>query len=751
VSSLLDSHRIDASSRQLPALENQSCWEFLRCTTELCPSHGNRLADCWLTQKTYCAGLAIDDFYLKLANCLGCSYFKARSETHGQGWNRFVAEQLKNHHKRALGRIYEKEESYIEILDRLPDGLFTTDHEWRITYFNPAAEKITGFSAQDAVGMYCKDVFKNKICEYDCALKRAVAAGADIHNREYEIVNIEGQKVPIICSTSAFRDKTGRITGGLEVFKDITEIKRLQEAVSSRERRYYRIFEGSHDMIYTTNLSGKMLNINQAGVELMGFKSKQEMLDRLSAGDLYRYPQDRDTFKALMIKAGFVKDYEAEFKTRDGSVLHVLISSRMYENAQTGEAEFEGIIKDITRRKQHEEVINQRSRELSIINSIAVALNHTMGLTSTLKVTLEKVIQVLRLERGGLFLIDHDVKRIKLQARFNITESMGDKADEVVFRDALLMKHLVEDKTGLPPEAAFPPFRIRYRASGSQTNLWLTCFLITFKGRAIGFFGLSIPEQRVLSPHEIHLMGSLGNFIGGAIENTRMMGTIRRHRQELRRLTEKLFKSQEEERRRIARELHDEAGQSLTAVKLGLDRLEEKHGAGNFLKDEIAEIRRMIQRTASEIRRMSYRLHPTLLSDLGLEPALRLYLKEIRNHSRLDIGFQIIGFDRRIGMDMETVLYRFSQEALTNTIKHSGAECFKLSIIKSYPKIIFLAEDDGMGFDTAIVGKDHRSLGLLGMRERASLLNGTFLLRSAPGDGTRIRIEIPLDEESRHE
>ncbi|MEJ2478032.1 MAG: sensor histidine kinase, partial [Desulfobacterales bacterium] len=301
------------------------------------------------------------------------------------------------------------------------------------------------------------------------------------------------------------------------------------------------------------------------------------------------------------------------------------------------------------------------------------------------------------------------------------------------------------------PETSYPSFQIRYRATGSQTNLRLTCFLITFKGRAIGFFGLSIPKERVLSLHEIHLMGSLGNFLGGAIENTQMMGTIRKHRRELRQLTGKLFQSQEEERRRIARELHDEAGQSLTAVKLGLDRLEEKHAANDYLKNEIGEIRQMIQRTASENRRMSYHLHPTLLSDLGLEPALKLYLKEIEKHSNLDIDFQIIGFDRRIGADMETVLYRFSQEALTNALKHSGAENFNLAIIKSYPRIIFLAEDDGIGFDAEIIGQDKRSLGLLGMRERASLLNGIFLLRSSPGSGTRIRIEIPLAEESRHE
>jgi signal transduction histidine kinase len=276
--------------------------------------------------------------------------------------------------------------------------------------------------------------------------------------------------------------------------------------------------------------------------------------------------------------------------------------------------------------------------------------------------------------------------------------------------------------------------------------------LITFKGKAVGFFGLNIPSSRVLNRHEIHLVGSLGNFLGGAIENTKLMETIRQHRQDLRRLTEKLFQSQEEERRRIARELHDEAGQSLTAIKLGLDRLEENHSPNDrHLKEDIDEIRKMIKRTSSEIRRLSYHLHPTLLVDLGLEPALDLYFKEIENHSSLDIEFNMVGFNHRLDPDMETVFYRFSQETLNNALKHSGAEVFQLSIIRSYPRIIFLAEDDGIGFDTQVVGKDKRSLGLLGMRERALLLGGTFQLRSIPGTGTRIRIEIPFSGESKNE
>ena len=752
MSSLLGNHLIKISPDKTGRKKTQACWELLSCSKVLCPAHGKQRTACWLTSRTHCTNFIEEDFFQKLSSCLVCSYFKKQGESHPKGWNHFISEQLHKYNTKALERIYQKEESFVEILNRIPDGLFTTDHEWRITYFNPEAEKITGFSAYDAVGMYCKDVFKNSVCESDCALKRAIAEGRNIHNREYVINNIEGKSIPIICSTSVFRDDSGRIAGGLEIFKDITELKRLQKEIAKREKKFRRIFEGSHDMIYTSNIGGSILDVNQAGVDMLGYQTREDLLGMDSAKGFYRNAQDREKFIELMNRKGFVKDHEVEFKRQDGTPIHVLISSRRYENPKTGDVEYEGIIKDITRRKQTEEEVWERNRELSILNSLAVSLNDVTDLAQLLKFTLENVLNALRIENGAIFLIDPEKKIAVLKARSGLPSPANGDKKVIIFKDHLLERRLIEEDTYLAPKPTFPSFQVCYRLKSGKMVPWLSCFLITFKGKAVGFFGLNIPSSRVLNRHEIHLIGSLGNFLGGAIENTKLMETIRQHRQDLRRLTEKLFQSQEEERRRIARELHDEAGQSLTAIKLGLDRLEENHSPNDsHLKAEIEEIRKMIKRTSSEIRRLSYHLHPTLLVDLGLEPALNLYFKEIQHHSGLDIEFNMVGFNHRLDPDMETVFYRFSQETLNNTLKHSGAERFQLSIIKSYPRIIFLAEDDGIGFDTQVVGKDKRSLGLLGMRERASLLGGRFQLRSKPGTGTRVRIEIPLAGESKDE
>jgi PAS domain S-box-containing protein len=727
--------------------KGQQCWNFFNCFKVLCDAHGNKDFACWLIPQTHCSNYIFDDFFEKISICLFCEYFKQKGSLHPKGYNFFIAEQLRNINRKAFEQQFQKEESFVEILDRIPDGLFTFDKDWRINYFNPAAEEITGFFAEDAVGMYCDDVFKITGTGSGNVLRKTINEGVNVHNREYEITDIGGRKIPVICSTSAFRDKRGEVMGGLEIFKDITELKILQEEIVKREKKYRRIFEGSHDAIYTSTLEGNILDVNPAGVDMLGYPSKDELLQVGRANQLYKNIRDREKFINLMNRDGYVKDFEVDFRRYDGAPIHALVSSRRYENTETGAVEYEGIIKDITRRKQAEEIIQQRNRELSILNSIAVVLNFTMGLDSILKFTLERIRKNLSVRKGGIFLFEDDKHTPTMKAGLGLPEATVEKPAQIEFKDTMLMEYLVQKETELEPEPFFPSFQVQYTAGGGP-SLWLTCYLITSKRKTVGFFGFESTNSKILSIQELHLLGSLGNLLGNAIENAKLMETIRQHQNELRRLTQKLFETQEEERRRIARELHDEAGQSLTAMKLVLDGLEHKVPAENIaLHNDLTEIRKMLVRTSSEVRRLSYNLHPTMLNDLGLEPALKLYFKEIQAHSNLDIHFSMIGFDKRMDKDLETSLYRFSQEALTNTLKHSGAETFNCKIIKSYPKLIFIAEDDGVGFDRRIENRDKRSLGLIGMRERTLFWGGTLQLRGRPGEGVRIRIEIPLPDE----
>jgi PAS domain S-box-containing protein len=644
---------------------------------------------CWLVPTTHFANPSSEDLTEQLSVCLVCDYFKERGTLHPKGLNYFIAEQFQ-------------------------------------IILNRSFEQSSG----------------------DNDLRKTISDGADAHNREHDIVNNEGKVKGLVCSTSPFKKDENVVNGGDSIFQDITELTRLKNKIIRQEKEYSRIFEGGHDMIYITSHDGKLLNVNTAGVELLGFSSKEEMLALDSVSRFYANPGDRSKLISLLSRDGSVKDLEFNWVRADGKPLYVLVSSRSYEDPRSGAIQYEGIIKDITRRKEIEELVQKRNRELSVLNGIALAINYTMGLDNILKVTLRRILSGLTLLQGGIFLIDRVEKETTLEAVYGLPGVEKGKSVELILNDTLLKESLIEKASRLSLEAFFPSFHTYYNCPDDDSPLWLSCHLIISKGQPVGFFGFVLPPDRTLDHQENRLLGSLGNFLGNAIENVRMIETIHQNRHDLQRLTHKLFQTQEDERRRLARELHDEAGQSLTAVKLGLDHLEQKIPKENApLRDILTDTRKMLLRTSSEIRRLAYHLHPTLLTDLGLEPALSLYFKDIENHSNLNIEFQMIGFKNRLEKDLETSLYRFGQEALTNTLKHSGAETFTLKIIKSFPKIIFIAEDDGVGFNDKEKLHNNRNMGLLGMRERTHLLGGTFLVKGRLGQGTRIRIEIKIPED----
>jgi PAS domain S-box-containing protein len=641
------------------------------------------------------------------------------------------------------------DEQLRQIMDQLPDGLVTMDKQGRITYFNTAAERITGIPKDDAAGMHCRDLFQSTTCETERIPVKGDQAGKNLYDREFRVTRLDGKQIFIISSISPLKDRHGNVIGGMEVFKDISERKALEDDLRISESKYRRIFEGSQDMIFITSKDGIFREVNQAGVDLLGYDSKEELLAISSVENIYYNPMHRKVYQKEMERQGFVKDFEARFSKKDGSLIHCLVSGTAIKGSNGEIIGYEGIVKDITARMDAIRDLHKRHRQLSLLNSVALAMNMTQNLDDVLNTALENVLDVLNLLSGGIFLIDHQRSSFALRVHQGFPNRGGNDYDSMTFHDQALMDALLNKELVLTPGPTFPPFKIEFKikTKNNVDSLNFTCFLITAKERASGFIALDLPTNRVLTDHDLHLLGSLGNFLGGAIENSQLLQTIQKHREELKGLTAQLFQSQETERKRIARELHDEAGQALTGINFSLETIEKSLSTDDSqIKELVQEIKKQLNRTYQEMRRISYRLHPALLTDLGLEPALDAYLAHISKHCDLDIHFRMVGFENRIDPDLETLLYRLSQEALTNTLKHARAEMFHLSIIRSYPNIIFVAEDDGVGFDVSKLDQHQHALGLLSMRERASIAGGKFTLRTAPGSGTRIRIEISIKE-----
>ncbi|MFL5950373.1 MAG: GAF domain-containing protein [Gaiellaceae bacterium] len=198
---------------------------------------------------------------------------------------------------------------------------------------------------------------------------------------------------------------------------------------------------------------------------------------------------------------------------------------------------------------------------------------------------------------------------------------------------------------------------------------------------------------------------------------------------------------QEVERRRLARELHDETGQALTSILLGLRAVDEARGS-NDAAQAVADLRELVVATLQDVRRLAVQLRPKALDDFGLVPALERLVQSFSESSGIVVQLEAAVGDERFPAEVETTVYRIVQEALTNVVKHAGATEVSILLVQRAGTLAVVLEDNGGGFDPSAVKSD--SLGLEGMRERVALHDGRLTVESAPGSGTTLRVEVPL-------
>jgi signal transduction histidine kinase len=209
-------------------------------------------------------------------------------------------------------------------------------------------------------------------------------------------------------------------------------------------------------------------------------------------------------------------------------------------------------------------------------------------------------------------------------------------------------------------------------------------------------------------------------------------------------LLERVITVQEEERQRIARELHDETGQALTSLMVRL-RMMHQLCPTPELKSQVEDLRKLAARTLENIHALALNLRPSVLDDLGLSAALERYANDCRHRYTIDIDLAVYGVEeKRLPTAVETALYRIVQEGLTNIARHAQAKTASILIERHNGRVRAIIEDDGIGFDHDSANTKSQRLGLYGMRERTELLNGKFTIESEPGKGTSIYVEVPV-------
>jgi signal transduction histidine kinase len=266
-------------------------------------------------------------------------------------------------------------------------------------------------------------------------------------------------------------------------------------------------------------------------------------------------------------------------------------------------------------------------------------------------------------------------------------------------------------------------------------------------GETIGVMVIGFPKPYEWLPTERELMRAIGDRTALAIERARMTDALREREQRIAELSGHLLRAQEEERKRISRELHDETGQALMVIRLYLGMME----SGNTTKSVRGKIREtvdVVDRTIEGIRRIIGKLSPLVLQELGLVAAIRKEAKDFARNTGVKARVLIAENVGRLASGTEQAIYRVVQEALHNVAKHAQAKNVTVQLERADELVQVVVEDDGVGIQSRSSNSRDHSFGLAGIKERVAMLGGTSRVISTKGNGTRLEISVPAGEET---
>jgi signal transduction histidine kinase len=288
-------------------------------------------------------------------------------------------------------------------------------------------------------------------------------------------------------------------------------------------------------------------------------------------------------------------------------------------------------------------------------------------------------------------------------------------------------------KTSLQPD-------VQAIANVNRIQSWLGIPLIA-EGQAIGFCALEHSRPAFFTDELVQWAEALTSQAAIAIQNAWLFEQVREGRERLQALSRRLVEVQESERRYISRELHDEAGQTLASLMMGLHLVEREVSNLPVIVEHCRQLKTIANNVMEDIHRLAIDLRPASLDHLGLIPALQQHVEKVSDLQKLTIEFHSNEQVERLSGEVETAIYRIVQEALTNIVRHASATRADVLLDWRRDKLIVIVEDNGIGFDPQERPINH--LGTLGMRERADMLGGTLTIESTPGKGTTIYLEVP--------
>ncbi len=645
--------------------------------------------------------------------------------------------------KREEDKVRVSEIRYRRLFETAHDGVLLLDPATRkITDANPFMTQLLGYSHTQLVG---KELFEIGLLQDESASQEMFLKLKRDREVRYENLPLENksgrhQEVEVVAN---LYQENGHAVIQCNI-RDITARKHTERELSEKAR----LLDLSHDAIIVRDMKGRIRYWNHGAEELYGW-SRAEVMGKISNRLLHtKFPIP---LKRMTEELHRTNRWIGELlhTRRNGQRITVLARKTLDRDRAGHPVAVLENITNITKRKEAEEKLRRSEALFALLLAQAPV---------------------------GMYLVDAQfrLQQVNPTAQIifkKIQPLLGRGFSEIVH---LLWPGLVANKilahfrhtlkTGEPYQS--PEFAERRRDTGVQEvyewqiqrvtmpagEFGVVCFFsnITERKRAEETqrrFEVLTASNKKLESEIIRRQAVEESLHQSEQLQTRLLAEARQHQVELRELSREVLRAQEEERKRISRELHDVIAQTLTGINLRLASLKKTAGRNTAdFERSVTRTQEIVSKSVDIVHEFARELRPAVLDDLGLIPALHTFVKRFSNRTRVHVHFTAFAGVEALDTAKRTVLFRVAQEALTNVSRHAKASRVEISLQKLAASIGMSIRDNGISFsvEKQLHAKGGKRLGLLGMRERVEMVGGTFCLESAPGQGTTIQVEIPF-------
>ncbi len=636
--------------------------------------------------------------------------------------------------KRAERELRDSEERFRSLVESMDDIVFTLDHQQRHTgVFGHWIER-SGMSPEMFLGKKAPEIVDPESAQLHEAANRQALEGKNVVY-EWAAGGPDGIKY-FQTSLSPLIAPDGTVAGIVGVGRDITVLKRMEQALRESERRFRDVARTAGDWIWEVDAESRYIYSSPVVEQILGYKPEEmegrPLYDTLSAENRDELWQASRQFRGQ--QESFLR-LVSEHLHKDGHIVVLETSGLPMVDGEGNLAGYRGVHRDVTAQQRLEE-------RLSAVYTLGQELVLARNEQAVAQVAVDAARLLLQCHLCGLWLVDEEGVNLVRRAVW-ATET-----------PASLHQLALADKRGITTtvvrtgEAIYlPDVRVDSRYIDTElASLTALCVPLQVEDRIIGAINVESRREDAFDSEDQRIFFTLATQVSIAIENARLYQAVAQQRERLRALSARLAEAEETERKRLARELHDQIGQNLTALGINLNILQSQipddltDVVGGRLSDSLA----LVKQTTQRVRNVMSDLLPPVLEDYGLVSALRWYGAQFASRVGLDVVVGAEETERRLPAPIESVLFRITQEALTNVAKHAQATQAVITVEMEDGGARLTITDDGVGFDPSLVSApgDRHGWGLLSMAERAEAMGGSFHIQSGLGKGTQIVVEV---------